>query len=98
MVARVMLSAMRAVLVLVASSLAMAAASDDLDARIERELKREHVPALTLAVVRRGAVIRQGVYGVGNLEWNAAATIHTRFEVASISKMFVGAAVRILIE
>jgi CubicO group peptidase (beta-lactamase class C family) len=59
---------------------------------------REHVPALTLAVVRHGRIVRTGAYGEANLEWHTPATVDTKFEIASISKMFVGAAVRQLVE
>jgi hypothetical protein len=89
---------MRPILTLSLLLLGAVPSGDDLDAAIRRQLDREHVPALTFAVVRHGNILRQGAYGLANLEWKALATIHTKFEVASVSKMFVGAAVRILIE
>jgi CubicO group peptidase (beta-lactamase class C family) len=74
------------------------ARADDLDVAIEKEMKLEGVPGLTFAVVRKGEIARLGAYGFGNLEWQARATNDTRFEVASVSKMVDGAAMRILIE
>ncbi len=76
----------------------LVARADDLDVAIEEEMKLEKVPALTFAVVRKGEIVRLGAYGFGNLEWQARATNDTRFEVASVSKMVDGAAIRILIE
>jgi CubicO group peptidase (beta-lactamase class C family) len=61
-------------------------------------MARQKVPGLTLAVVRQGRIVRLGAHGFGDLEWRARATPDTRFEIASISKMFTGAAVRILVD
>jgi CubicO group peptidase (beta-lactamase class C family) len=72
--------------------------ADDLDVAIENEMQTEGVPGLTFAVVRNGEIVRLGAYGFGNLEWQARATNDTRFEVASVSKMIDGAAIRILVE
>ncbi|MEA2554328.1 MAG: hypothetical protein QOJ65_2504 [Fimbriimonadaceae bacterium] len=71
---------------------------DQLDNAIRKEMDRQHIPGLTLAVVRHGKIERLGAYGYGDLEWHAKATNGTRFEIASISKMFTGAAARILME
>src|SRR5690242_143797 len=74
------------------------AQADDLDLAIRNEMQKEGVPGLTFAVVRNGEIVRLGAYGFGNLEWQARATNDTRFEVASVSKMIDGAAIRILVE
>jgi len=94
-----MTALLRRVLALAAASaFAGLARADDLDREIEAEMSRQQVPGLTLAVVRGGRVVRTGAYGYGDLEWRAAATPDTRFEIASMSKMFTGAAARILVE
>ncbi len=72
--------------------------ADGLDEAIRAEMAREQIPGLTFAVVRHGEIVREGAYGYADLEWNARTTLDTRFEVASVSKMIAGAAVRILIE
>jgi len=72
--------------------------ADDLDDGIRNEMQQEGVPGLTFAVVRNGEIVRLGACGLGNVEWQAQATNNTRFEVASVSKMVAGAAIRILIE
>ncbi len=59
---------------------------------------RRHVPAMTLAVVDHHKIVRLSAYGLANLEWKARTTNDTRFEIASISKMFTGAALRVLID
>src|SRR5438093_11491778 len=71
-------------------------AADQLDRAIEEEMARQQIPGLSLAGVRKGEIVRLQAYGFGDLEWRAEATPDTRFEVASVSKMFPGAAARIL--
>lgn len=83
------------------SLLAISAAyayGDDLDRKIQQEMMRQNVPGLVLAIVRHGKVARLSAYGYADLEWHSKTTNNTRFEIASISKMFTGAAARILIE
>jgi CubicO group peptidase (beta-lactamase class C family) len=77
---------------------AAVARADTLDRQIRAAMDRDGVPALTLAVVRHGRIVRIGAYGYGDLEWKTKATPETRFEIASVSKMFVGAVIRMLID
>jgi CubicO group peptidase (beta-lactamase class C family) len=85
-------------LVFVSSVLPSLGIADDLDLQIRSLMAKQTVPALALAIVRHKKIVRLGAYGFANLEWKAKATNDTRFEIASISKMFCGAAVRVLIE
>jgi CubicO group peptidase (beta-lactamase class C family) len=68
----------------------------DLDAKLKAELARQRVPALSVVVVRHGKIVKLSSYGVANVEWQAAATNQTRYEIASMSKMYIGLAVRML--
>ena len=70
----------------------------DLNAALRSRIAEDHVPGLAFAVVQGGRIVRTGAYGLANLEWKQPVSIHTRFEIASISKMFAGAAARMLIE
>src|SRR3954471_20606919 len=72
--------------------------ADDLDRALVAEMSAQQVPGLAFAVVRGGQIARTGAYGYANLEWKAAAAPDTRFEIASVSKMFTGAAARLLVE
>jgi CubicO group peptidase (beta-lactamase class C family) len=74
------------------------ARADQLDRAIVEEMARQEIPGLSLAVVRKGEIVRLQAYGFGDLEWRAKATPDTRFEIASMSKMFTGAAARILMD
>ena len=82
----------------IASYAAGGSATDRLDAQLRRQLEADHVPGLAYAVVRGGRIVRGGAFGYANVEWKTPVSVHTKFEIASISKMFAGAAARILIE
>ena len=85
-------------LMLIIVSSSAASQADPLDRRIQAAMERDGVPGLALAVVRHGKILKLGGYGYASLEWKGRATPDTRFEIASMSKMFTGAAARLLID
>ena len=52
-------------------SLLSMAEADELDRAIEVEMARQQVPGLTLAIVRKGEIVRLKAYGYGDLEWRS---------------------------
>src|SRR5439155_6778304 len=90
-----MLTRFAALAVVASLTLLSMAEADELDRAIEAEMARQQVPGLTLAIVRKGEIVRPKAYGYGDLEWRSKATPDTRFEIASMSKMVTGAAARI---
>ena len=72
------------------------ARADKFDTELTKQLKADHVPGMSIAVVKDGKVIKLGAYGVANVEHGAKVTPATRFEIASMSKMFIATAVRML--
>jgi CubicO group peptidase (beta-lactamase class C family) len=63
-------------------------APDKVDAFLRAEMARQHIPGAAVAVIRDGKVIKLAAYGTANLEWNAAASTRTAFQIASGTKMF----------
>jgi CubicO group peptidase (beta-lactamase class C family) len=61
-------------------------------------MQRLHIPALQVAVVRDGKIVKNKTYGIANLENNIPATDKTIFSVNSITKAFTGVAVMQLAE
>ena len=70
------------------------------DANVRAEMETTHVPAISLAIVRNGAIVYTHAYGSaqiaerGRAARPAAST--TRFAIGSISKQFTAAAVLLL--
>ena len=57
-----------------------------------------HIPGLSLAIVKKGKVIKTGGYGWANLELQVPASSKTVYEIGSISKTFTAMAIAILME
>ncbi|MDV6329988.1 serine hydrolase domain-containing protein [Asticcacaulis sp. 201] len=72
------------------------APADALDAYIRLRMDREHIPGLSLAIVKDGKPIAIKGYGYADLEWNVPAGVQTVYQIGSMSKQFTSAAILIL--
>ena len=73
-----------------------AALADEVDDYIKAAMYRQHIPGLTLAVLREGKVIKAQGYGLASVELNVPAKPETVFELASATKPFVATAIMLL--
>lgn len=48
--------------------------SDAIDGYVRAEMKRRHIPGLSLAVARDGTVVKLGHYGLADIELNVPVT------------------------
>jgi D-alanyl-D-alanine carboxypeptidase len=71
--------------------------TDDVDDYVNRQMRRHHIPGLSLAVVKDGKVIKAKGYGLANVELNVPATKDTVYQIGSVTKVFTSAAVMILV-
>ena len=73
-------------------ALVAAPAAADRSARVDKllasEMQRAHIPALAVAVLKDGKLVKLQAYGTANLEAGAAATVDTPFQIASATKLF----------
>lgn len=91
---RVGMLAMAAVLAAASSP----AGADAVDDAARRFLSAQHVPGLSVAVVRDGKVTKARGYGVANLEMGSPASKETVYEIGSMTKQFTAAAIMLLVE
>jgi len=73
-------------------------AGDEVDRYVEKQMRKLHIPGLSLGIVRDGRLIKAQGYGLSNLELGAPATRSTAYEIGSITKQFTAAAVMMLVE
>ena len=75
-----------------------AAKSDTVDRYVAAELARQHVPGMSLAVLRAGKVIKARGYGWADLENDTRVTPETVFKIGSVSKQFLASGIMLLVQ
>ena len=83
---------------LLASPLAAQDAPPDLDRYVARVMKTFTVPGLSVAIVKDGRQVMAKGYGVRRLGDPAPVDEHTRFGIASNTKLFTATALELLVE
>ncbi len=73
-------------------------ALSELDQLIEDYLEENNIPGGLVAVASRGRIVHLKPYGMANVELSVPVTDSTVFEIGSISKQFVSAAVMLLVQ
>jgi D-alanyl-D-alanine carboxypeptidase len=74
------------------------AQADKVDEYIEAEMRKQHIPGLSLAVVQAGKVVKIKAYGLANIELNVPGTRGTVYQLQSITKSFVACGIMLLVE
>lgn len=71
---------------------------DAIDEAIRQEMRRLHIPGLSLAIVRDGRVVKTEGYGMANLELKVPSRPETVYKIGSVSKQFLAAAILLLVQ
>jgi CubicO group peptidase (beta-lactamase class C family) len=79
-------------------ALATGSRADKIDDYIKTEMEKQRIPGLSIAVVKKGNVVKAKGYGVANLELKVPVTKDTVFMSGSVGKQFTAAAVMLLVE
>lgn len=81
---------------LVSSILAQAA--DKIDDFVKSEMQKQHIPGVSLAVIKNGKITKVKSYGLANVETNVPVTTETVFKIGSISKPIIAMGIMLLVE
>ena len=68
------------------------------DAYMNAELQRQHIPGASLAVIKDGRIILAKGYGLANVELQVPVKPETIFQSGSMGKQFTATAVMMLVE
>jgi CubicO group peptidase (beta-lactamase class C family) len=71
---------------------------DAIDEFIGRERGKQHLPGVSLALVKNGNVVKASGYGQSNIELDAPADSRTVYQIGSLTKQFTAAAILLLKE
>jgi len=83
------------VLILVAS---LRAQADDIDDFVKALMQQRHIPAISIAVIKDGVLVKAAGYGLANKEHNIPARPDTVYKIGSTSKQFIAAGVMLLVQ
>jgi D-alanyl-D-alanine carboxypeptidase len=76
----------------------VAVRADKVDDYVKAEMQKQHIPGLSLAVIRDGKIIKAEGYGLANVELNVPAKAETVYKIGSISKQFIATGIMLLIQ
>lgn len=68
------------------------------DDYVKAEMQKEHIPGLSLAVIKAGQIILAKGYGFANVEHQVPVKPETIFQSGSVGKQFTATAVMMLVE
>ena len=74
------------------------ARADEVDDYVRGEMRRRHIPAAAVLVMRDGRVLKQKAYGLASVELGVNASEETLFQIASITKTFTAVGIMSLVE
>ena len=72
--------------------------ADAIDAFVEAEMSRQHIPGMTLLVVKDGKTIKEKAYGLSNIDAKKPVQMTDRFDIGSIGKTFTATMIMQLVE
>ncbi|MGY0036341.1 serine hydrolase domain-containing protein [Pedobacter sp. NJ-S-72] len=71
---------------------------DSIDLFLTQKMHDQQIPALQLAIIRQGKIVKLNSYGTANLENAIPVTDQSIFSINSITKAFTGVAIMQLAE
>jgi CubicO group peptidase (beta-lactamase class C family) len=74
------------------------ATADAVSDYVKAEMQRQHIPGLSLLIVRGGKVVRAEGFGLANVELQVPVQPETVFQSGSVGKQFTATAVMMLVE
>ncbi|HYE76270.1 MAG TPA: serine hydrolase domain-containing protein, partial [Blastocatellia bacterium] len=85
-------------LLLLLCGLSLGVQADQVDDYIEAQMREQHIPGLSIAVVKDGQVLKAKGYGLANIELNVPAIAETVYRLASLTKPFTATAIMLLVQ
>lgn len=79
-------------------TISVAARADEVDDYVKRQMERQHVPGVSILVVKDSKIVKSQGYGLANVELNVAVTPDTVFKIGSVSKQFIATGIMLLVQ
>lgn len=79
-------------------TLTSAVHADNVDDYVKREMERQHVPGVSVLVIKDGKIVKSEGYGLANVELNVPARPDTVYKIGSVSKQFIATGILLLVQ
>lgn len=79
-------------------ALSVAVHADKVDDYVKAQMERQHVPGVSIVVIKDQKIVKSMGYGLANVELNVAATPDTVYKIGSVSKQFLAAGIMLLVQ
>ena len=79
-------------------TLSVAVRADKVDDYVKAQMERQHIPGISIVVIKDQKIIKQMGYGLANVELNVAATPDTVYKIGSVSKQFIATGILLLVQ
>lgn len=72
--------------------------ADKVDDYVKVQMERQHIPGISIVVIKDQKIIKSAGYGLANVELNVAATPETVYKIGSVSKQFLATGIMLLVQ
>lgn len=88
----------RSVAVVLWIAATVSAHADEVDEFIKKEMERQRIPGVSLAVIKDGKTVKSAGYGLADRKQRTPATPETVYKIGSVSKQFVATGIMLLVQ
>jgi len=74
------------------------ARADKVDDFVKAEMQRQHVPGVSVVVMKDQKIVKSEGYGLANVELSVPATAETVYKIGSVSKQFIASGIMLLVK
>jgi CubicO group peptidase (beta-lactamase class C family) len=79
-------------------ALSVAVQADKVDDYVKAQMERQHIPGVSIVVIKDDRIIKSQGYGLANVELNVPATADTVYKIGSVSKQFIATGIMLLVQ
>src|SRR5688572_8763913 len=79
-------------------TLSAAVRADKVDDYVKAQMERQHLPGVSIVVIKDSRIIKMEGYGLANVELNVPVRPDTVFKIGSVSKQFIATGIMLLVE
>lgn len=79
-------------------ALSTAVRADQIDDYVKAQMERQHIPGISLVVIKDQKVVKLEGYGLANVELNVPARPDTVYKIGSVSKQFIATGIMLLVQ